>query len=199
MPKPAFFRGLGLFVSESFLDPELCARIVAESGGYPWQPARALSQTGDMAVDERVRKAFSCPVPEPHNSTLGDRLIGIKPVLEAHYGLQLSGYETPNVLRYSEGCFLTAHTDNQQVLSVGEQRQVCLSVFLNGPNSHVSPGCYGGGSLVFYGLLPNAKLCNYGFPLEAESGALVAFRPTVTHEVEAVTWGERLAIVTCFY
>lgn len=199
MPKAEFFRGLGLFVAGQFLEPDYCAEIVADARGYEWRAGRVLAPTGSLEIDEGARRAFASGLPEPHGSLVGQRLLAIKPALEAHFGTRLSSFETPNLLRYTEGCFFRAHTDNQQVPGTERQRQLCLSVLLNNQEAAPSQGAYCGGSLVFYGLLGDAKLGKFGFPLQGETGALVAFPTSVSHEVEAVTSGERYAIVTCWY
>ncbi len=60
-------------------------------------------------------------------------------------------------------------------------------------------GAYTGGQLILYGLIDDPHWKDVGFPVEPETGLLVAFRSRVVHEVTAVTAGCRLSVVNWFY
>lgn len=88
-------------------------------------------------------------------------------------------------------------TDDPNAPQVVRDRRLSVVMFLNDPSTEPAPDCYGGGALVFYGLLDEAnKLA--GLPLFGQGGGLVAFLPHVSHAVEAVTHGTRYTIVTWF-
>ena len=75
------------------------------------------------------------------------------------------------------------------------RRRASVIIFLNGEGS--GPESHSGGALTFYP--PSGDgLEQYGFPLTAEEGLLVAFRPELVHGVTPITSVERHAIVSFF-
>jgi predicted 2-oxoglutarate/Fe(II)-dependent dioxygenase YbiX len=68
-------------------------------------------------------------------------------------------------------------------------------IFLSRPSQQPAPGTYGGGTFVFHGPFTDPEL---RLPLSPPPGTLVAFRAETTHEVTAVTHGERLTVVSWF-
>jgi SM-20-related protein len=200
MPTHKFFAGLGLFIVKDLFDAELCARIRAEMRLAGGEPA-AVYRKGAVSIDENRRKTTRMDVGPPTISYVGERLQGLKPALESHFNLVLTGCETPQFLVYREGHYFRPHHDGAEA-SVDPQylkdRRVSAVVFLNGQAEAPGPDSYCGGSLKLYGLIddPLWKAC--GLPLIGEPGLLVAFRPDVLHEVESVTHGERYTIVSWF-
>jgi predicted 2-oxoglutarate/Fe(II)-dependent dioxygenase YbiX len=69
---------------------------------------------------------------------------------------------------------------------------------VNGQSKQPAQDVYGGGSLVFYGLLDGSQWEKVGFPLEGEPGLLIAFRSDLLHEVQQVTFGHRYTVVSWF-
>jgi SM-20-related protein len=72
-------------------------------------------------------------------------------------------------------------------------------VFLNRQAATPAPNAYGGGSLVLYGLLDEARWKLKGFPVIGEAGLLVGFRSNLIHEVKPVTHGTRFTIASWLY
>jgi predicted 2-oxoglutarate/Fe(II)-dependent dioxygenase YbiX len=200
MPTPSFFAGLGLFVVKDFFDAELCARIRSEMRVAAGSQGR-IYKRGTVLIDEKERKTKHMKVDAPTMSCVEERLRGLKPALESHFHLVLTGCETPQFLIYREGDFFRRHLDHcrepddPQYL---QDRRVSVVVFLNGQTEAPGPDSYCGGSLKLYGLIddPLWKAC--GLPLIGEQGLLVAFRADVLHEVETITHGERCTIVNWF-
>lgn len=200
MPKPAFFRSLGLYVQDEFLDESARMRIQTEILAAELESARIIEeQAGSEIVDETVRKVLRAKVAPFTVACMEQRLLDLKPRLEDHFKISLSGFEPPDFLRYRQGAFYQAHWDERpEVASDVPQRRVSVVVFLNPQAKAPSPNCYGGGSLKFYGLLDGPGWENCALPIEAEPGLLVGFPSKVLHEVEPVTFGQRFTIVTWF-
>ena len=200
MPTSSFFASLGLFVVKDFLDAELCARIRSEMRVATGIQGR-IYKRGTVLIDEKERRAKHMEVDAPTMSCVEERLRGLKPALESHFHLVLTGCETPQFLIYREGDFFRQHLDHGRELDDPQylrDRRVSAVVFLNGQAEEPGPDAYCGGSLKLYGLIddPLWKAC--GFPLIGEPGLLVAFRSDVLHEVETITHGERYTIVSWF-
>jgi predicted 2-oxoglutarate/Fe(II)-dependent dioxygenase YbiX len=201
MPSADFFARFGLFVAEHFLDADLCRRICDQACSLSWKKA-VIYRAADRVVDEDVRRTLAVKLPETERNTLKERLLSLKPTLERYFNLALAGFEEPNLLRYTEGSFFTAHQDSTSEPNSNEhakRRQVSLTIFLNNQAEQPAKDSYCGGSLIFYGLMndPRAKHC--GFPLRSETGLLVAFRSDITHEVKPITSGERFSVVSWFF
>jgi SM-20-related protein len=127
------------------------------------------------------------------------RLLALKPAAEKHFRLRLSGSRPPQFLVYRPGDFFRRHRDSSADPGAGEAatgRKVSAVAFLNGAEGEDG---YGGGALVFYGLLDDPRGEQVGFPLTPEAGLLVAFRSDVIHEVTPVTHGERCTVVSWFF
>ena len=125
----------------------------------------------------------------------------IKPEVEKHFGVQLTGCEKPQFLVYREGDFFVAHRDtNDDPRGVEglKERRISVVIFLNRPSDEAVPDSFSGGSLVFYGLIDAPEWKEYGFCLDGEAGLLIAFRSEILHEVTGVTSGERFTIVSWF-
>ena len=195
-----FFESLGLFVVKDFFDAELCAGIRSELRVAAGRQA-TVHRKGMSVIDEKARRTTRVEVDAPTTSCVEERLRGLKPALESHFHLVLTGCETPQFLVYQEGDFFRQHQDRGREPDDPhylQDRLVSAVVFLNGQAEDPGPDSYCGGSLKLYGLMddPPWKAC--GFPLIGEPGLLVAFRSDALHEVEVVTHGERYSIVSWF-
>jgi SM-20-related protein len=203
MPTADLFARFGLFVDKEFLDPALCTRIVDQARSSTWRPAWIFSAgTEESRVDEDVRKTLHVKVPKAERGAIKERLEALRPALESHFGFSLAEFEEPQLLRYREGDFFTAHLDNtskEDGAEIARRRRVSMTVFLTRQSEEPAEGSHGGGSLVFYGLMDDPRAREFGFPLKGEAGLLVAFRSDVLHEVKPVTHGERYTIVTWFF
>lgn len=202
MPRPEFFKRLGLFVVDDFLDAEYCAQLCAEVLASPATPGRVGGNDSMRQgwVDESRRSVLCADVPAATVMLLGSRLVQVKPRLEEHFQVSLADCDGPHLLRYGPGNFYTPHRD----VDAGspdhlQGREVSIIVFLNPSTPDPAfKGGYGGGDLTFYGLLPGARWDECGFSFEASPGVLVAFRPDLLHEVKPVTFGQRLTVAAWF-
>src|SRR5580704_6495422 len=96
MPAPSFFRNLGLFVFEDFLDCETLAHIQSEmSAAKDEKGMTAREGSEEGIVDETSRKVLAVDVCNPTATLVRDRLLDIRPRLEEHFHLPLSGCKGP--------------------------------------------------------------------------------------------------------
>ncbi|HLL75028.1 MAG TPA: 2OG-Fe(II) oxygenase [Pyrinomonadaceae bacterium] len=201
MPRADFFQRLGIFAARGFLSAEECRAAVAGLAAAGRAPATIYRDSDDQEVDERSRRASRLAAPDDLTSRIGARLSGLRAALEEKFGLPLGDYEELEFLSYGVGDFFGAHLDaspRQNVAARLRRRRVSVVLFLNGQSDDGSPGTFSGGSLVFYGLVKDARAAQVGFPLVAEPGLLVAFPSDLWHEVTPVTGGERYTAVTWF-
>ena len=200
MPKPAFFSSLGLFIETDFLDVADRMRIQKEITFAQVEKAAVFGRNPERGtVDENVRKTLSANVEESTATFVWERLRQLKPKIENHFHLSLSGLEMPHFLNYQQGAFYKAHRDsNPQSLPSVSHRRISVVIFLNGSSSEPLPSCYGGGALKLYGLVSGPEWEKCGLPVEAEPGLLVGFPSEMLHEVEPVTFGQRFTIVSWF-
>ena len=202
MAKPEFLQRLGVFILRDFLDPDRCAQICTAMREASHEKATVGHQEtakGTGIVDETVRKVLHSELPEDTEAFVSSRLDELKPHLEKHFRTELTGYSGPHFLLYQSGGFYTPHTDRSAGAPPNiAARRVSVVIFLNTASEEPGPGCYGGGALRFHRLLSGPNWENCAFSLDAEPGLLVAFDPTVLHEVLPVTFGERMTIVAWF-
>ncbi len=191
---------LGLFIVRDFLDAEVRG-VWLEHARKAARSAAEVAEKMATYVDPAHRRASSLAVPPEIGSLCRIRIEGLKPCLESHFGAALKGCETPQWLAYQAGDFFSPHSDGSTSLEDApwlRDRRVSVVLFLNGSSQEPCAGSYGGGTLVFYRLMSDPRIRDFGFPLPAEPGLLVAFRSSVLHEVKPITWGERYVIVTWF-
>lgn len=204
MPKSDFFARLGLFIIKDFLDAESCQRLCLEarSATHTRALTRRYGGTDVTIVDESFRRAKSVKVSKQTRRLIKEHLLGVKPVLERHFNVELVDCQNPDFLVYKEGDFFRHHQDaNYNHPGCPEEfkeRQVSVVIFLNSQAEALKAGTYVGGSLTFYGLIDDPAWKEYGFPLVGEAGLLIAFRPDLYHQVSTITRGERYTIVTWF-
>jgi predicted 2-oxoglutarate/Fe(II)-dependent dioxygenase YbiX len=202
VPGAGFFRALGLFVVDDFLDPDSCARISSEVTHYAAEKGRIGSGTQgeEGRLDETVRKVLGSSIPKPTRQSIGDRLTRLKPQLESHFQTPLADCDGPHFLLYGPGAFYKPHRDMASTAARAAPRRVVSAVlFLNDRSDAPRPNGYGGGSLTFHGLLTGEAWERCAFSLDASPGMIVAFRSSVLHEVEPVTFGERCTMVAWWY
>ena len=201
MPNADFFARFGLFVAKDFFDADLCSKLMSEVRSGTDHAATVGIKGTTYGVDENVRKTKWAEVSTATVSDVEGRLLALRPMLEKHFNVTLSGCQEPQFLVYREGDFFRAHRDSKREPDAAEftkERQVSAVVFLNDESEVAGPDVYGGGSLTFYGLMDEPQGKSIGFPLVGEAGLLVAFRPELVHEVTPVTHGERYTVVTWF-
>jgi SM-20-related protein len=194
------FARLGLYLKRDFLDASLCEEVRAQMESHPSEAGYVKSLDKGEIIDASLRRTWVAQVPVRYARTIRDRLEDLKPDLEAHFNLQLKLQEKPQFLLYEPGGHYAPHRDvpSEQVESRAriKGRLVSIVVFLN---DRTGPQPYSGGELTFYGLVSDPQWKDYGLPLEAQVGLLVAFRSDTLHEVRPVTCGKRYTLATWFH
>lgn len=199
------FERLGIFVKRDFLDIPFCQQILAETRQTKIsRPGQIYMGKGESVVDESARKVQQTALSKLTVQTVYQQLRAIQPQLEEKFKVKLVGCEGPNFLFYQKGGFYLPHTDrdfSDEDFQHMNKRRVTAVIFVNGEGQNNEMGTmdtYEGGALMFYELLKNEKASQYGLSLNGQPGLLVAFDSDLTHEVQPVTAGERLTIVTWF-
>ena len=199
MPRPDFFRKLGLFVQDSFLDLALCAEVCAEMCCAASNQGEIFLDSGEGVINENVRRVMCAKVQGPNKRLIQQRLEGVRPGLEEHFRVRLAATPPLEFLIYPQGALYTRHTDINRDTNLGIQRRsVSVVIFLNGHSEGAVQDCYGGGKLTFHGILKEPEWINCAFSLDPCPGLLVAFPSDVSHEVKPVTFGTRFTIVSWF-
>jgi predicted 2-oxoglutarate/Fe(II)-dependent dioxygenase YbiX len=197
MPGAAFFRELGFFVLEDFLDQPSCAEIASEIALTASEKGRVGTrpEDGEGRLDETVRKVLRARIPRPVKQTIRDQLDRLTPRLADHFHVSLIGCDGPHFLMYGPGAFYKPHEDADGVALDGPRRAVSIVLLLNARSEHPGPDAYAGGSLTFHGLLKGAPWDRCAFSLDVSPGTLVGFPSNVVHEVGPVTFGHRCTMV----
>jgi len=202
MDNVSVFERFGLLVVKNFFDAELCRKIRAEvRSTSDWELGEVYTIEGNYRVNKQVRETQDTTVSQATESLVESRLMALKPRLESHFYLTLTDCEKLKFLLYKQGGFYLPHQDSTTETDAPhllKQRRVSIVIFLNKEVEEPHPDCYGGGALVFYGLLKDPDSANVGFPVRGETGLLIAFPSYLLHEVEPVTFGERYTIVSWF-
>lgn len=141
-------------------------------------------------VDKKVRNTQTVPV-EPFLPHLHDLLQNvIRDIVNPFYGIEISGYETPQLLRYGIGGMYEPHVDGEslwmkedgtKVWRKSVERDLSAVIYLNDD--------FEGGEFIF----PDLNI-----RVSPRPGLLLCFPSShlYRHGVLPVTRGERLAIVT---
>ena len=201
MPSLNMFARLGLFMAPGFLDTELCTQFRSELRVSTQRQTNIIGG-GVNAVNENIRSSKYGTVSTPTSTTVHARLLALKPELENHFNVRLSGCEKPSFLVYRAGDFQLAHRDRSDDPcdpAFIRQRQLSAIIFLNNCVEVPGEDTYGGGAFTFYGLLPGPRWTKCGLPFIGEAGLLMVFRSNEAHEVKPVTFGERYTIVAWFF
>jgi predicted 2-oxoglutarate/Fe(II)-dependent dioxygenase YbiX len=199
MPSFDFFQRMGLFAAQSFFDPAMCERVRGNMQSANYTSGTVDEGNGD-AVDHRTRSVSMARIPSDLRALVTAQLLAVKPALEAHFTLTLTGCQPPQFLTYRQGDFYRPHQDNMPSnTQIVKDRRVSVVIFLNPVSENPQAGSYGGGSLTFYDLVPGPAGAAIGLPLQGEQGLLIAFSSSLLHSVAAVTHGERYTIATWFF
>jgi predicted 2-oxoglutarate/Fe(II)-dependent dioxygenase YbiX len=156
-------------------------------------------KAGIPTVDEEARRTVRVAMPADATALVMGRLEAIRPALEERFGEERLAWDGLQFLVYRPGDYFRPHRDHsaEPGHELTLRRRVAVVVCLNG--SSEPPGAdaetFDGGTLTFYGLLGDPRLRDVGYPLRAETGLLVAFRPSVLHEVTPVSRGQRHTLV----
>ncbi|MEO8624761.1 MAG: 2OG-Fe(II) oxygenase [bacterium] len=180
-----------------FLATDECAAIREALSSLAGGAATVLSPDAHGSVAPSVRRTTRLACPAELSERIQLRLMSRKAEIEAHFDVALSSCESAQFLRYETGDFFVPHQDGNTPLVHDHSRfrRVSVVIFLSTASPEPTPETYGGGSLVFHGSYteptPTASV-------NPDPGTLIAFRSETTHEVTAVTHGERYTIVSWF-
>ena len=191
---------LGVYVERSFLPADQCRALSREMAGTAGEPGVLLQKDDRTRVDRDTKRLTQVFLSDARTTAMTAKLDGLAPRLSRHFGTELSAHEGATFYRYDEGDFYLAHRDRHDAAAdavVGHRRRVSIVLFLNAPGD--GELSYAGGDLVLYDLLTDSKLSEYGLPVAAEAGLLVAFDPQLRHEVTRVTSGARCVVVSRFF
>ncbi len=170
------------------LDAATAGRVRGEMSAAPGDRA-TVSGEGAGRTTSYARKATAVEVPTATGPVIAELLDRLRPPIADHFGRPLGEHEAPQFLRYVEGDYFVAHQDGNTPLMHDDTRfrQVSVVIF-------VSDG-YSGGELVLHeGFGPSEQSVS----LASTPGTLVAYPSETTHEVQPVTAGERLTIVSWY-
>lgn len=153
--------------------------------------ASTVSGIADRPVVNLARRSARLTVAAEIDALLRERLLAVRPRLEAMFGRPLGELEPLQILRYAPGDYFVAHQDGNTPLIHDDtrQRRVSLSLLLSPPQD------WTGGQLLFHG--PPLQ----GARREAAhiaAGGAIAFRAETTHEVTPLEGGERLSVAAWF-
>jgi predicted 2-oxoglutarate/Fe(II)-dependent dioxygenase YbiX len=186
---------------DEFLPACEIANVGAEIRQHRPIPATVYRSRGAV-VDRNVRDCSVSQVPEPLNRLLLRRLADAAPVFGRYFSESLSGFETPQLIRYRRGSHFGLHRDDcpeAQAPELIRSRRVSVVVFLNNGRSAESSGDFDGGALVIY----EPRLVSAGrehrIVPEVRAGRLVAFPSNLWHQVLPVTRGIRLSIASWWH
>jgi predicted 2-oxoglutarate/Fe(II)-dependent dioxygenase YbiX len=204
MPGQEFFRKLGLYVQPDFLDAATCARIRDEmrrvAADKEMIAVRGEDGQLEEVLDESGRRVWGDRITGPTEVRITAELEALKPSLASCFKVPLDTGTGPNFLRYDVGGLYVPHRDVTPHSPIQiRDRKVSIVIFLNGSKtSSADDDAYGGGDLVFYGLLDGPEWEGCGFPTKSSPGLLLAYPSHVMHEVKPVTSGQRFTIVAWF-
>jgi predicted 2-oxoglutarate/Fe(II)-dependent dioxygenase YbiX len=202
VPPVSFFGSFGLLAVPTFLERDLCAEIRKEMATAGEVAATVRGADRSYAVDQQSRRTNWAEVSEETSSLVSERLMALRKEVAEVFGIEVSGVQRPQFLRYREGDFFAAHQDrgsDRKGAEFAQQREVSTVIFLNDETSEVRPDTYEGGALTLFGLLDSGDDRNVGLPVTGEAGALIGFPSEMLHEVTPITRGERFTVVSWFY
>jgi SM-20-related protein len=188
---------IDLYEIDEFLDAGTLAELRAELERAAGAAATVLGAGDGGTVRSAVRRTTKLSVAPELRERVTALLNARRPALEQHFGVELSGCEAPQFLRYEEGDFFVPHQDGNTPMIMDDSRfrRVSAVIFVNARSDAPADGTYGGGELVFHGPYTQPEL---RATAGAAPGSLVTFRAETTHEVTPVTHGVRYTIATWF-
>jgi predicted 2-oxoglutarate/Fe(II)-dependent dioxygenase YbiX len=202
----AALRKLGVFIRPQVLNRAECERLCAEAAAGRLDRATVgTPSSADPAtqVYEKVRRTKYVRVPPATIAALEQRLLALRPDLDAFFEVRLARCAGTQLLAYQPGDFFRAHQDapdsaDQPCPPEIRRRKVSAILFLNQQAKKAKADEYSGGFLNFNGLLDDKGAQGAGIAVVPEPGLLVAFCSTVWHHVDEVSAGTRYTLVTWF-
>jgi predicted 2-oxoglutarate/Fe(II)-dependent dioxygenase YbiX len=212
--RPDDFTRRELFLVRDFLAPQERESLTAEVRAARGSPSKIVRKGAgyDAEVDESYRRTWQAQVSGATTESMHAKLLALKPTLETHFRLPLAGCERPQFFIYREGDFFAPHRDVSEeseptAYAHLKRRRVALVLFLNGEDAATRANTYDGGRLRFYEPATRGTVeerntevrYRMACELKGEAGLLLAFRPSLTHEVTRVERGERYTVVSWFF
>ena len=190
---------LGIYIQRNFLPLDLCSALSAEMTGDAGTDGIVI-RDGASIVDLEQKRLKQIALDANHHADLGARFDGLASAVADFFDTPVAGHEGAQFYRYNTGGYYRTHRDRYGAAAgiIGHERHISVVLFLNEPAGHGGPE-YSGGDLVLYDLFGNDRLVEYGLPVPAEAGLLVAFRSDLRHEVTTVARGVRCVAVTRFF
>lgn len=193
--------GLDLLLVEEFFDEQTCAQIIGEARAAWGGPATVYQEGSASPIDESLRKTTRFMLTPETTEFVRQRLLAQLGQVAGHFRMNLNDCEAPQFLYYKAGDFFVPHQDgNTEQLQFDHLRvrRVSVVIFLSRQTAQPAPDAYCGGSLAFYAAGVDPQRKDLGCHLPGVPGRFVAFRADTTHEVTAVTHGERYSIVSWY-
>jgi len=191
----------GIYTQEGFLDRTTCELIKAEMRAGGHARAKVYDREWNHLERPTLRSTLQVEVGDSVNALVRAKLLDMRTALGRRFEVELGDCQGPTYLVYEPGDFFEPHKDESQRPGAPEHvraRLVSVIIFLSDEDENERPGEYAGGSLGFYGLLPDPRCAHIGLPLKGRAGLLVAFRSDVFHQVTPVTRGERYTVVSWY-
>lgn len=208
MPSADFFEQFGLLAIRDFVGGELCNAICLEidamANAAPEKMKGAVLHQGSSArvYDEAANNRLETQNFEPGLAAeVRKHFLEAMPRVAEHFGIELTDCQKTKFSLSPVGSYFRRHVDvmtDENVPPEIKERKVSVVVFLNEEAPVEKEGAYTGGNLSFYGLQPDSPFSKFGLPLTGERGMLVAFLPTLIHEVTPVTHGKRFVLVNWY-
>ncbi|MGE0043982.1 MAG: 2OG-Fe(II) oxygenase [Vicinamibacterales bacterium] len=195
----AFFHQAGVFVRDGFLPARRSALLTRQAVTAPGEPG-VVGVDGGTAVARDVRRVETLDISRRLAADLERRIRGIRPEIEAYFGLPLGWSEPVTVLRYRAGDFYRPHRDRVGSLDpFYRSRRISAVLFANGPAPAPDDDGFTGGALRFHDIASDDEGYSCAVDLVPAAGSFVAFRSETLHEVLPVEDGVRVTAVTWFH
>ena len=170
------------------MEPVVCADLIADARRSLAVPAKVTKAKGRVDVD--MRRTSRLFVSAEKEQQINHYLQELKPRLELHFQIPLSGVESFQFLLYREGDFYKRHADKNdrpEMPDYIKARRVSIVIFLD--DETIS---YTGGTLVVWSLTGPIRV-------QGQAGKVVAFQSELMHEVEPIQSGARYSIVSWYF
>jgi predicted 2-oxoglutarate/Fe(II)-dependent dioxygenase YbiX len=194
----------GILRIDKFMSSDVCAELCREAVRSTVSQECMVYGT-EYAVDRSVRRHRQVTVRDETLAHVRARLSELGPLLAARFGKTLTGMQEPEFYAYDPGDFIVFHRDASGDATEPERlraMKVSVVLFLNDEKpSADEPSCaYQGGALDFYAsdLVAGPAYEGAKVSVHGSAGLLVAFDPSVRHQVREISGGTRVTVVTWF-
>ncbi len=199
----AYLKQFGLYAVDNFIGRDLCEELtkevrLAENDG--------IQCLGNEELDDPQNREFRPFVTDKLESgklsIIEDKIISIKPDLEAHFEQNLTSAQAPLVGVYDVGSFSAKHVDaveGQTEYRGVKAKKLTIVLFLNDESDEDLEDAYQGGKLTFYDIVDTPPFNQFGLPVKGKAGTIVIFPATNLHEVTPITRGKRFMVNSGYY